>query len=172
MRGFFIRLWIIVNGGECGKLIVESGFRLKYPPHKGYKLGKNICIGKHTNLDIPKGSVLIIGNDVSLTGYTYISVAEELVIGNNVIIGEFVSIRDANHGTILEGDLLIKNQKMLPQKIEIEDNIWIGRGVCVLSGVKISSGSVVGSNSVVNKSLLVSDSIYAGIPCKFIKSRS
>ncbi len=171
LRGLVIRLWIILNGGKCGNLIVESGFRLKYPPHKGFKLGNNICFGKHVNLDVPIGSIITIGDDVSFTGYTYISVAEALFIGSHVIIGEFVSIRDANHGTSLEANVFIKDQKMKPKKIEIEDNIWIGRGVCILSGVRITSGSVIGSNAVVNKPLLISNAIYAGIPCKYIKNR-
>lgn len=169
--GFLIRAWIILNNGKCGSgFIVESGFRLKYPPHSGIRIGNNVCIGKQTTFDIPKGSKLEIGSDVSLTGYSYISAAKEVVIGNHVIIGEFVSIRDANHSAIL-GAGFIKEQTMSAASIVLGDDIWIGRGVAILKGVKIANGSIVGANAVVIKDIVIANSLNTGIPCHFIKLR-
>lgn len=172
LRGMFVRIWILSNGGKCkGKLIVESGFRFKYPPNKNIDIGYNVCFGKQTTLDIFKDAKLIIGDDVSFTGYTYISAALEVVIGNHVIVGEFVSIRDANHTTKLN-DGFMKNQPMSPSQIILENDIWIGRGVSILKGVKVASGSVIGANSVVMQDITHNNSINAGIPCKFIKFRN
>lgn len=172
IRGYFVRIWILCNWGKCkGKLIVESGFRFKQPPNKNIDIGYNVCFGKQTTLDIFKDSKLVIGNDVSFTGYTYISSAYEVIIGNHVIVGEFVSIRDANHGTTLDSGY-IKNQPMRPATIKFGDDIWIGRGVSVLKGVNLASGVVVGANSVVINDIKETNSINAGIPCKFIKSRN
>lgn len=171
VRGLFFRIWILMNGGKCGYIIVESGFRLKYPPHKGLVFGNQVCFGKHTTLDVPRGASLMIGDRVSFTGYSYISSAKKVSIGHDVIAGEFVSIRDAHHGTSIQNGLPIKDQEMFPGAITLENDIWIGRGVCILKGVSISSGIVIGSNSVVNQSLHIPQGIYAGTPCQFIKNR-
>lgn len=169
--GLLVRLWIRANGGNCGKgLIVESGFRFKYPPHKGISIGNNVCIGKQTTFDVPIGGKLKIGNDVSFTGYLYISSQKEVVIGNHVIIGEFTSIRDSNHGFDINKGL-IKNQKMISSPIIIGNDIWIGTGVIILTGVKIEDGIIIGANSLVNKDLTNKKSINVGIPAKFIKYR-
>lgn len=172
IRGVFVRIWILFNGGKCkGKLIVESGFRFKYPPNKNIDIGYNVCFGKQTTLDVFKDAKLVIGDDVSFTGYTYISVALEVLIGNHVIVGEFVSIRDANHTTRLDNGF-IKNQPMSPSQIILGNDIWIGRGVSILKGVKVASGSVIGANSVLMRDIVHSNSINAGIPCKFLKFRN
>ena len=52
--------------------------------------------------------------------------------------------------------------------MRIEDNVWIGEGVCILPGVTIGSGSIVGAGSVVTKSL-PPHTISVGNPAKPIK---
>ena len=46
-----------------------------------------------------------------------------------------------------------KNEESTPTRgeIEVEDDVWIGRGVTILSGVKIGRGAVIGAGSVVSK---------------------
>lgn len=170
IRGFFIRVWIIFNGGECGNgLIVEKGFRFKYPPHKGIKFANNVYFGRNTTLDVPRNSTLTIGYKTAFTGYTYLSAAKEVRIGDDVIIGEFVSIRDANHFFKL-GAGVIQNQPMNPASIILDNDIWIGRGCVILKGVTIGSGAVVGANSVV-KTNIVPNSVNIGMPAKEIDKR-
>lgn len=171
LRGFAISLWILLNGGKCGKgLIIESGFRFKFPPHQGIRFGDRVCLGKGTTLDIPLGSFLEIGNNVSLTGYTYISSAKKVVIGNDVIIGEFCSIRDANHGYGIDMGL-IKDQPMQPLAIIIGSDIWVGRGVAILRGANIKDGCIIAANAVVTSNTFVENAIIAGIPAKIIRNR-
>jgi len=54
--------------------------------------------------------------------------------------------------------------------ILIDDDVWIGYGVTILSGVHIGQGAVVAAGSVVTKDV-EAYSIVGGVPAKFIKSR-
>lgn len=55
-------------------------------------------------------------------------------------------------------------------KITVEDDVWIGTNVLILSGVKISKGTVIAAGSVVTKST-ESYSVVGGVPAKLIKRR-
>jgi len=52
----------------------------------------------------------------------------------------------------------------------VEDDVWIGARVTLLSGVKIGRGSIVAAGSVVCKNVLPY-SIVGGVPSHFIKFR-
>jgi acetyltransferase-like isoleucine patch superfamily enzyme len=55
-------------------------------------------------------------------------------------------------------------------KVIVEDDVWLGYGVTVLTGVTIGRGCIVAAGSVVSRSL-PPYSICAGIPAKPIKER-
>jgi acetyltransferase-like isoleucine patch superfamily enzyme len=169
VRGFVWRIIIILSGGKCGKgLMVDKGFVLKHPPHKGLKFGSNIYIGTNTTLDVPANSLLVVDDFVSLTGFTYISAAESVTLGKYTLVGEFVSIRDANHG--IDGNSEIHTQPMIAAALAIGCNCWIGRGAAILKGSNIGDGSVVGANAVVSHKI-ENRQIVVGIPAKTIKIR-
>lgn len=104
-------------------------------------------------------------------------------IGEGLEIGDYVSIAD-NVTILLGGEhnldtfttfplkaiLLNRNEGMITSKTIIEDDVWIGYGVKILSGVKIGKGAVVGAGAVVTKDL-EAYGIYGGIPAKLIKYR-
>ena len=49
---------------------------------------------------------------------------------------------------------LVYNEKTIDRKnndIVIEDDVWIGFGVLIMSGVKVGKGSVIGARSIVTK---------------------
>ncbi|MBP6971827.1 MAG: hypothetical protein KBB67_02045 [Syntrophorhabdus sp.] len=55
--------------------------------------------------------------------------------------------------------------------IRIEDGVWLGYGVIVLSGVHIGKGAVVGAGSVVTRSI-PDGAVAVGMPARVIKMRS
>lgn len=63
-----------------------------------------------------------------------------------------------------------KYESLSKGKIVVEDDVWIGAGVMILSGVRIGQGAVVAAGAVVTKSV-DPYSIVGGIPARFIKYR-
>lgn len=55
-------------------------------------------------------------------------------------------------------------------QIIIQNDVWIGHNVILMSGIKIGNGAVIGAGSVVTKDI-PPYSIVAGNPCKVIKYR-
>lgn len=111
-----------------------------------------------------------IGNGVSLLNDCQISCSNKICIGNNVLIGRYVFITDNYHGKSSSEDLMIPpGRRRLYSKgpVVIEDNVWIGRGVSILSGVTIGHSSVVGANSVVTHDI-PPNCLAVGSPAKVI----
>ncbi len=106
---------------------------------------------------------------------------EGLQIGNYVSIAENVTfVLAGNHRTDTFSVYPLKsfygegynpdNDALSKGTIIIEDEVWIGTGVTVLSGVKIGMGAVVAAGSVVTKDV-PPFAIVGGSPARFIKWR-
>ena len=132
------------------------------------KLGKRCRLGMEVELRTVEAGHIQIGEDTRLNrGCTLTSYAQ-IRIDDFTIIGEFVSIRDANHG--LKRGEPMRYQPHTCKPILVGRDVWIGRGSCILPGVTIGEGAVIGANSVVTRD--VPDfAIAAGVPAKVIKMR-
>ena len=169
IRGACFRCLIIWCGGQCARgLLVDSGVQIKYPPHLGIYIGEKVFFGTNTLIDVPPGGNLFINDRVSFTRGVVLAANKQIIIGSDVLIGEYTSIRDADHG--LDNNVNISKQQLNSASIIIENNVWIGRGVAILRGVKIGEGAVVGANAVVTKNI-PPYAIVAGVPAKIIRMR-
>jgi len=112
-------------------------------------------------------SYLKIGNNCYIGDCTYFDLANEVIIGNDVVISgcvSFVTHADCNRSKYLE--------KILPRtckKIIVQDGAWIAFKATILNGVTIGENSVVAANSLVKEDV-EKYCVYAGIPAKQIKS--
>lgn len=171
VRGGLLRVMIALAGGKCGPgLRLERGLRIRQGLHSGWTFGTDVYIGRNTTIDCLGGATLIIGDRVTLTEGAFISAVERVQIGEDCLVGEYCSIRDANH-SISRTDLPIAVQPMEASAIVLSPNVWIGRGCAILAGCNIEAGVVVGANSVVTRPL-AANGIYAGTPAKLIRMRS
>lgn len=111
--------------------------------------------------------------------YFFGNCGEEIEIGNFCSIGENCRfICGGNHKYNLLStfpfDVYYSKNKKSPSyskgKITIEDDVWIGLNVTILSGVKIGKGAVIGASSVVSKDV-PPYAIVVGNPAKIIKYR-
>lgn len=169
-RGLYVFLLVNLCGGKCtGIPKVGKNVIFKYPPHKGVSIGKKCDIGAICYFDVPLGSILQIGSNVKMTQGVVISAANEVIIKDNVLIAEWVSIRDADH--LYESDRPINQQGLRKGKILIENDVWIGRGSGIFSNSIIREGAIIGAESLVKKIEIPVMKIYAGNPLKFIKNR-
>jgi galactoside O-acetyltransferase len=112
---------------------------------------------------------LSIGNRFGCNTGTYINALGGIKIGNNVLIGNNVTISAGRHEIDNLPNSIFENQAV-PLGIEIEDDVWIGSGAIIMPGVKIMQGSVIGANSVVTKDT-VPYSVNFGSPSRFSRLR-
>jgi acetyltransferase-like isoleucine patch superfamily enzyme len=95
----------------------------------------------------------------------------KIKIGENVMIGPNVVIRNSNHGF---SDLTI-DMKFQPKNnldIIIKRNCWIASNCTILAGVELEEGVIVAAGSVVKKGKYPKNIILGGVPAKIIKVRS
>jgi len=95
------------------------------------------------------------------------------MIGNNVMLGVDVKLITIEHRN-KDNSIPMQKQKSVYSPIIIEDDVWLGDGVKVISGsksLKISKGIIVCAGSIVTKNLDVENGIYVGSPAKFLKGR-
>lgn len=170
-RGAFYTALLRLHGAKVGRrLRVEAGVRFRYALHRGITIGNDVYISQNCCFDTPPGITLSIGDFVSFNIGVFIGGNNAIAIGNNVLVGEYTSIRDSTHGMAL-CDVPINRQPMHSAPVHIADNVWIGRGVCILPGVNIAEGAVIGANAVVTHDAQA-NGIYAGIPARFLRMRN
>jgi acetyltransferase-like isoleucine patch superfamily enzyme len=169
-RGTIFRVLVLMAGGTCGRGVrIERGFRLRHGFHEGLHFGDEIYIGKDTTLDIPVGAVMRLGSHATLAQGAFISVVSRIDIGDHLLLGEYSSIRDGNHGFERNAQPMAL-QPMRPRPISIARDVWIGRGCAVLAGVTIGEGAIAAANAVVNRDV-PSMAVVGGVPAKIIGQR-
>ena len=112
------------------------------------KIGKNCYIGAYCNIR---------------------PVDEEIIIGNDVQIAQFVSIIGANH-RYEDRNIKIAPDDLVSGTVVIEDNAWIGANAVILPEVTIGKGAIIGAGAVVTKDV-PAYAIVGGVPAKVIKYR-
>ena len=112
-----------------------------------------------------------IGNNVIVNTDVHIGCINKIIIGNNVLLASRIYISDHSHGQVNNEELNVApTARKLFSKgpVTIEDNVWVGEGVCIMPGVTIGKNSIVGANAVVSKNV-PPNVVVAGIPAKIIK---
>jgi len=143
-------------------------------PGSHLNLGDNLFIGARCIFEVsvnPLASVTIASN-TWITHDCHICSYNRIDIGSDVLIGEFVSLRDSSH-SYSDHTIPMKNQSDVRGHIVIEDDVWIGRGCLIQSkaeGVVIGRGAIIAANSVVSRSIPGME-VWGGAPARFIKRR-
>jgi maltose O-acetyltransferase len=128
--------------------------------------GANVNIGKGARFG--NGKHIQIGSNSGIG--MYCKVPNNIIIGEDVMMGLNVTIFGSNH-IYDRTDIPIRKQGMRSyEPVIIEDDVWIGSNVIIMPGLKISKGTIIGAGSIVTKSF-PAYSIIAGNPAKLIKSR-
>lgn len=86
-----------------------------------------------------------------------------VTIGNNVFIGPGVVITAVTHPNEAS-----KRHELQPNKVVIEDDVWIGANCVIMPGATLHKGAIFGANSFV-KNDVMENLVVGGIPAKTIK---
>lgn len=137
------------------------------------KVGYNVVFGKNSTfydggiMEFSEEAFLQVGDNFTLAYGSVISCHSRIVIGNDVMVGEYTSIRDTSH-SYKPGELSFQMQSDSHAEVLIKDNVWIGRGCIILPGTVINEGVVIAANSVV-KGVVEANCLYGGVPATIIK---
>ena len=132
------------------------------------EVGDNVRFDYNIYINYPQN--IIIKNDVFIGKNAILNAYDLIVIGNHCIIAADCKLITANHrfGNL---SMPIHCQGLELKSIHLEDDVWLGYGVTVLSGVHLGKGCIVAAGAVVTKSF-PAYSIIAGVPARLINSRS
>lgn len=136
-------------------------------------LGDCVKIGAYSNLSSTShlskyGIGLKMGNNSAVGDYTQFGAAGGIEIGNDVIMGSYISFHSENHN-YNDKTKLIREQGVTSKGIKIGNNIWVGAKVTFLDGCVVGDNSVVAAGAVVNGNY-PENSIIGGIPAKVLKT--
>jgi acetyltransferase-like isoleucine patch superfamily enzyme len=140
----------ISNDVVIGAYTVIYAIDSSHSSKKGMlKIGRNTSIGEFNNLRAAGGSI---------------------VIGDNCLISQFVTIVASNHN--IERGKNINSQGWDDNKtgVIIGNDVWIGANCVILPGVEIGNGCVIAAGSIITKNMS-ENSIVMGAPGRVVKER-
>lgn len=132
------------------------------------QFGKNTLLYPDLHLETQGSATITLGDGIVISRGVHLVAMAGITIGRGSMIGEYTSIRDANH--IRVHDLPIRDSGYVSSPIVLGEEVWIGRGVTVLGGVTIGDRATVGANAVVTHDV-PAGSVVVGIPATPIRSK-
>lgn len=124
---------------------VDEGFGLFPPIYSDF--GRNIKLGR--NVFINSGCCFQDQGGIEL--------------GDGCMIGHQVVIATLNHDLMPE-----RRASMIPAKVTLGRNVWVGAHATILPGVTIGDNSVVAAGAVVTKDV-PANCVAAGVPARVVK---
>lgn len=183
IRGMFFLRKKVFLGSSC--VILNK---------KNFVFGKNVTIEKKTELDGYASNIIIFGDNVKIGSYskllstshlatygkglkignnsaigdfTHFGASGGIEIGNDVIMGSYISFHAENHN-FNDPSKLIREQGVNSKGIKIGNNVWVGAKATFLDGSVIGNNCVVAAGALVN-SEFPDNVIVGGIPAKILK---
>lgn len=130
---------------------LDDGAKLRVRKNSKISLSNKSYFDTGTLIRVTDNAEFRIGKNSGFGAYCVVTCQEKIIIGDNVIIGPFVTIHDHDH--IYKTKENFKTSGYVTAPIIIEDNVWIGGNVIILKGVRIGTGSVVAAGTVVTKDI-------------------
>ncbi len=110
------------------------------------------------------GKALSIGKNVFINFNCTFLALGGIVIEDNVLVGPDVKILSEGHSLPP-----VERQSLVPGKIHIKQNAWIGAGATILPGISVGENAVIAAGAVVTRDV-PANAVVAGIPAKIIRS--
>jgi acetyltransferase-like isoleucine patch superfamily enzyme len=127
------------------------------------RIGRKALIYPGLYLETEESGAIELGDSVVLSRGVHIVSRAGIRIGAGTMIGEYSSVRDADHARV--PGVAIRDSGHVARPIWIGDEVWIGRGVAILGGVTIGDGATVGANAVVTRDVAPGITVV-GVPAR------
>lgn len=158
-----IRALLYSTKYQIGKFCRFEKIGLWHCPRGSVTIGVKTVIMRRTELRSLESHPILIGERVFIN--TDCIIRPNVSIGDNVSVGQRVSLITDTHA-------LGESEKRAGEgefgRIKVGNGCWIGACSTVLGGVTIGDGTVIGAGSVVIRDCLP-DSLYCGVPARFVK---
>jgi acetyltransferase-like isoleucine patch superfamily enzyme len=115
-----------------------------------------------------RGGRIAIGENAFIGTGSVIVAIDEISIGRNALIAEYVTIRDQDHDFETDQPTALAGMRSSP--IRIGDHVWIGAKATITRGVTIGDNAVIGANAVVTRDV-PANAVVGGVPAKVIRFR-
>jgi acetyltransferase-like isoleucine patch superfamily enzyme len=131
------------------------------------EVGRRLFVYPGQYWETQAGGSLHIGDGVVLSRGVHLVAFAGIHIGAGSMIGEYASVRDANHRV---GEAPLRDSGHDAAPVHIGRSVWIGRGAAVLAGVRIGDGAVVAANAVVTRDV-PAGAVVGGVPARPLARR-
>lgn len=111
---------------------------------------------------------ILIGNNVEIGQNVHLIATDVLTILDGVLISGNVYIGDCSH-EYTRIDTPVSKQNLQTAKTSIGENSFIGYGAVIQPGAQIGKHCIVGSNAVVRGGKYPDYCVLAGVPARIIK---
>jgi acetyltransferase-like isoleucine patch superfamily enzyme len=183
---FPFRRGVAFIGGGCtivgkskirfaGPLNVGKGCIVNAISSDGVTFGPNVSLQRGVAIECTGslqklGRGVVIGANVGIGSMSFLGAAGGIRIGDDTIIGNFVSFHAENHN-FASLDEPIHRQGTNWQGIEVGKDCWIGAKVTLLDGARVGDQSVIAAGAVVKAGTYPPKSILAGVPARVVGTR-
>ena len=162
LRQFWSFAWLAARFPELDPSVVILG-RPELHGTRSIRFGRDLYLYRDLYLETRESGHIEIGDGVVLSRGVHLVAYDRIEIGAGSMIGEYASLRDANHAFGDGQDLRHAGHRARP--IRLGRNVWIGRGATVLAGVSIGDAAVIGANAVVTRDV-APGTVVGGVPAR------
>jgi maltose O-acetyltransferase len=188
-------LWIRVSGSsfriaarlsarmEDADLFIDSGVSFAVPVRVdgtgAVRIGKRAQLGFRLAPRFGMGTILLqarerdavisIGDNAAFSNNVSIIARTRVELGAHCIVGDRVTIYDADFHVIDPDIRLSTGGPGATQAVSIGRNCWIGTDALILKGVQVGDDSIIAAKSVVTRSF-PARSVIAGNPAKLLRT--
>ncbi len=137
-------------------LIVDNGGSITFKGDTSIGAGTSICA---------HGGNISLGDRFSCNINCFLYSMKAINIGDNVLFGWNINIRDNDGHPLYQNGSLINPNK----SVVLGNKIWVASYVDIMKGVSLADGIIVGTRSLVTKSIDKENTLIVGTPAKVIK---
>ena len=130
------------------------------------RFGRDTLLYPDLHLETQSPAAITLGDGCVLSRGVHLVAMAGIHIGPGCMIGEYASLRDANH--LRTPGVLLRDAGHTARPIVLGKEVWVGRGVTILAGVTIGDYATIGANAVVTHDVPAGITVV-GIPARPIE---